>query len=265
MITGSTRGIGKGLAAAFMGLGANVVVGGREADSSAAAAEGLISRFGRARVQAQVCDVRQLDQVEDLWHAAAERFGAVDIWVNNAGQGLPRQPIWENRLEEIRAVVETNIWGTMLGSVVAFRGMMSQGSGAIYNMEGLGTTGRRIDGLAIYGTSKYGLDYFNRAFIEEAKGSPVLVGTLSPGMVVTDLTTTRYRADSPEAAKFRRLMNLLGDRVENVAPWLAQQMLLNEKHGARLKYLTFWRLLRRIARLPFGGRDVYEGTSLRDA
>jgi short-subunit dehydrogenase len=111
---------------------------------------------------------------------------------------------------------------------VALRGMLAQGSGSIFNMEGLGSDGRRISGLALYGTTEYGLDYFNRALIEEARDTPVIVGTLSAGMVVTDMTTVRYAQGSDEGRRFRRVMNLMGDRVENVAAWLAHQMLVNE-------------------------------------
>jgi NAD(P)-dependent dehydrogenase (short-subunit alcohol dehydrogenase family) len=262
VITGSTRGIGKGLAAAFLELGASVVVSGRKESSSEATAEELAPQDARERVHACACDVRVEAQVEALWECAYKHYGGVDIWVNNAGLGLARQAIWKNDLSEVRAVLEANIWGTMLGSAVAARGMLAQGGGAIYNMEGLGTTGRRIDGLAVYGTTKYGLDYFNQALIEETRGSDVLVGTLSPGMVVTDLTISRYRPDSTEAKRFRRVMNLLGDKVENVAPWLAIQMMRNQRHGARLKYLTWWRLSRRLLRRPFWKRDILEGTPL---
>lgn len=257
VITGSTRGIGRGLAEAFLDAGAKVGISGRTPDAVEAAVAEMGERVGPDRVWGMACDVRQRDQVQNLWESAVARFGRLDIWVNNAGVGLPQGPIWEQDLEASRAIIDTNIWGTILGSVVAVRGMLGQGGGSIFNMEGLGSDGRKVDGLAIYGTTKYGLDYFNRSLIEETRDTGVHVGTLSPGMVVTDLTDVRYPEGSAEGRRFRRVMNLIGDRVENVTPWLVNQMLSHPAHGARIRYLTLGRILRRMAAAPFRHRDVF--------
>jgi NAD(P)-dependent dehydrogenase (short-subunit alcohol dehydrogenase family) len=257
VITGSTRGIGRGLAEAFLDEGTKVGICGRTAEGVEAAVAEMGERAGPDRVWGMACDVRQRDQLQNLWESAVARFGRVDIWVNNAGVGLPQGSIWEGDLEACRATIETNLWGTVLGSVVAVRGMLEQGGGSIFNMEGLGSDGRMVDGLAIYGTTKYGLDYFNRALIEETRDTAVHVGTLSPGMVVTDMTDVRYPEGSAEGKRFRRVMNLIGDRVENVTPWLANQMLSHKEHGARIKYLTFGRMLRRMVAAPFRQRDVF--------
>jgi NAD(P)-dependent dehydrogenase (short-subunit alcohol dehydrogenase family) len=68
----------------------------------------------------------------------------------------------------------------MLAAPVAYNRMLQQGHGAIYNMEGLGSDGRRITGLTPYGTSKRAVRYFTDAFAAEVKNGPVIVGTISP-------------------------------------------------------------------------------------
>lgn len=259
VITGSTRGLGRGLAEAFLGSGAKVAISGRSQETAEGVAAELGEEYGEQRVWGTACDVRDRAQVLNLWEKAGSRFGRVDIWVNNAGVGLSPQSIWQNRLDEIRGTLDTNVWGTILGSVVAVRGMMDQGGGWIFNMEGLGSDGRKVSGLAIYGTTKYGLDYFNQALIEETRATPVRVGTLSPGMVATDMTDVRYPEGSEEAKRFRQVMNLIGDRPENVAPWLVERMLTSTTHGARIKYLTWTRMLRRVVAMPFRDRHIFDG------
>ena len=157
VITGSTRGIGFGLAYAFLELGCSVTVCGRKWASVEQAVEMLLDRFAPANIQGVACDVRDASQVQALWDAAQERFGKVDIWVNNAGLSGPQMPPWEIPAEQAAQVIETNLLGAIYGSQVAVRGMLAQGFGAIYNMEGMGSDGRKHNGLALYGTSKYGL------------------------------------------------------------------------------------------------------------
>jgi NAD(P)-dependent dehydrogenase (short-subunit alcohol dehydrogenase family) len=136
-------------------------------------------------------------------------------------------------------VVETNVLGTMYGTKVAILGMLAQGFGALYNVEGLGSDGRIVDGLAVYGSTKSALRYLDRSLEKQLAGMPVIVGALSPGMLVTDMLMAQYKDRPPEEwERAKRVFNLLADRVENVAPWMAEQILKNEKSGALIKWLT---------------------------
>ncbi len=94
-------------------------------------------------------------------------------------------------------LIRTNLLGTIHGSRAAMRGMLAQGGGAIYNLEGWGSDGKRRGGLAVYGTSKCAIRYFTLALADEAAGTPVLVGTLSPGMMVTGFLTGPMGRMSP--------------------------------------------------------------------
>ena len=90
------------------------------------------------------CDVTDYEQVQALWDAAVARFGQVDIWINNAGIANTLTPFWELPPSLMQSVVQTNILGSMYGTSVALRGMLKQGYGALYNMEGFGSRGKRL-------------------------------------------------------------------------------------------------------------------------
>jgi NAD(P)-dependent dehydrogenase (short-subunit alcohol dehydrogenase family) len=183
VITGSTRGIGYGLAQAFLELGCSVTVSGRIQAAVDQAVSKLSQSYQAHRVFGLTCDVRLPDQIQALWDQSLDRFGKIDIWVNNAGYSGPQQVAWEMPAETISEVIETNLLGTIYGSTVAVREMIAQGFGAVYIMEGMGSDGRMHEGLTYYGTSKYALRYFTKGLIKETNGTPLVVGSLRPGMV----------------------------------------------------------------------------------
>lgn len=258
VITGSTRGIGRALAGDFLERGHSVVISGRSAASVDPAVAEFSQSYDPDRLLGQPCDVTDYAQVEALWAAAAARFGRVDIWINNAGLGNTYRPAWQQSPDDMRAVVDTNLLGVMYGTQLAYNRMLEQGSGAIYNMEGFGSSGRKRVGLTVYGSTKYGVAYYTESFLEEARAadSPVLIGTLSPGMVVTDLLTEAFE-DPAELERSKRVFNILADRPETVTPWLVEQMLSNEKQGTSIKWLTQGKIVWRFFTAPFNRRDLF--------
>ena len=258
VITGSTRGIGYGMATAFLEMGCAVVISGRQQAVVDQAVSALADRFGAEKVFGTACDVRKLDQVQGLWDAAAAHFGRIDIWINNAGLAHPLTDFEDFKPETIQAVLDTNIAGMMYGSITALKGLRDQGGGAIYNMLGLGSTGRQVQRMALYGASKSAVAYLNRALAAETRGQPVLVGALLPGMVVTDLLTQQRSSDPQEWERARRIFNILADRVETVAPWLARQVLENTRHGAVISWMNPWMIGWRFLTAPFTHRQVID-------
>ncbi|MBN1835911.1 MAG: SDR family oxidoreductase [Spirochaetales bacterium] len=284
VITGSTRGLGFALAREFLRLGCRVLVSGRSVEAVREVV-GRLQAYG-ARVEGQSCDVTDPAQVGALWDGALRRWGRVDVWINNAGVAQEYLRAWELPTEEVIRIVETNILGVMHGSRVAMRGMRGQGYGAIYNVEGWGSDGKRRPGLAVYGTTKRAVRYFSRCLAEEAageaapgEGAPaeeaserpeeqaagpryerVLVGTLSPGMMVTDFLLEPM-ARMADAERLRRVVDILGDRPESVAAFLAPRILANRRNGVRIAWLTGPKVMVRFARalLRRGsrGRDLF--------
>ncbi len=258
VITGSTRGIGYGLADSFLNENCRVMICGRTSSAVDTAVENLSKKYERERVAGQCCDVRDYEALEELWKVTVDRFGKVDIWINNAGINHSLVKPWRLPANDIESIVGTNLLGVMYGSNVAVEGMLKQGNGAIYNMEGMGSDGRKMEGMSIYGSTKYGLRYFTEALVVETRDSPIIVGMISPGMVMTDLLVNEGFEDSPEEdERTRRMFNILADRVETVAPWLVNRILSNENTGVRISWLTTWKVMARFLAAPFRKRDVF--------
>jgi NAD(P)-dependent dehydrogenase (short-subunit alcohol dehydrogenase family) len=258
VITGSTRGFGYGLAEAFLDRGCSVSISGRSQSSVDQALKSLSVSHQAERIIGQPCDVSDFEQIMELWDASIEHFGQVDIWINNAGIAHPLMDIREMSPSQTAGVIETNLIGAIYGSQVALNGMLAQGSGSIYITSGHGGTGRKQDGLSIYGTSKAGLRYFTDSLIIETKGSPVLVGELRPGMVATDLLTEQFEYRPEEWENAKRIFNILADRVETVAPWMADRILENDRHGVSINWYRRGKLFGRFLAAPFRKRDIID-------
>lgn len=257
IITGSTRGIGYGLADAFLERGCAVGISGRTTEGVERAVETLSAKHGGQRVWGQPCDVTELAQVQALWDAAQAHYGQIDVWINNAGLAHPQCDFCRSSQEQIEALVQTNLMGTMYGAKVALCGMLEQGSGSLYNMEGLGSDGSRVEGLSLYATTKYAIRYLTESLVQETRGTPVLVGALSPGMVTTNLLVGQYEDRPKDLERAKRIFNILADRVETVTPWLAQKVLANERTGVRIQWLTRAKAMARFLAAPFRKRDLF--------
>ena len=123
-------------------------------------------------------------------------------------------------------------------------------------MEGFGSDGRMMKGLSIYGASKRGMTYLTAALVKEFKNSVVKIGFLSPGMVVTDLLIGDIDQTAPDWESRKRIFNILADRVETVAPFLVENMLINSKHGAKIIWLTNLKVMLRFLSAPFVNRNI---------
>lgn len=258
VITGSTSGIGYGLADSFLSLDCAVVISGRSVEKLENAVNTLAEKYDSGRIFSVLCDVTDRTQVQSLWDSAKEHFGDIDIWINNAGIAHLQTNISDFSEEQINGVIDTNIAGATYGSVVALNGMKEQGFGSIYNMEGLGSDGRIIKGMALYGTSKAALSYLTKAMAKETKGTPIIVGGIRPGMVATKLVTGQYQGHPEEWQRVKRIFNIVSDRVETVTPWIARKILANNKNGVKINWLTRRKLLIRFLLAPFVKRNVFD-------
>ena len=257
VITGSTRGIGLAMAEAFLAQGCAVVISGRTQAAVDAVVGQLAQKYGWEHLLGTACQVTALEQVEALWAAVVERFGRVDVWVNNAGAAHAQQNLWELPPDEVRTVIETNILGTLYGVRVAMQGMMAQGSGKIFNLEGYGSSRRMMAGLNVYGTTKAGITFLSKALALEAKDTPLIIGTLQPGMVMTDLIFDQFK-DAPEALeKAKPIFNIIADRPENVGPYLVEKMLAADRSGVNIQYLSSWKMAWRFLTARFNKRDLF--------
>ena len=157
VITGSTRGIGYGLATEFLKAGHQVVINGRDAEKVAQTVAKL--KAISPQVAGAPGSVNEPETHEKLINKAVNIFGKIDIWINNAGIPQPHQKFMDIEPEDIRAITDINIYGLMLGTRAAGQFMTKQGFGKIFNMEGFGSNGRIMDKLGLYGTTKRAVNY----------------------------------------------------------------------------------------------------------
>lgn len=259
VITGSTRGIGLGLAREFFRNGHNVVLSGRSQSECERIATSISGQSSDYRAIGVACDVRDIEQVRRLWESASSQLDHIDIWINNAGQAHGTHRFWEQPTDRVESVIATNLAGLMLASHVAINGMLEQGFGAIYNLSGFGRNGMRRDGMAIYGTSKRGVDYFTKSVAKELRDTGILMCQMNPGMIVTDMLREGYDTTVQDPELVRRTYNMLGDMPEDAAEFLVRRILANDTNGILInrqpRYRVFLRLIRGLLRRP--SRDVF--------
>lgn len=255
VITGGSRGIGKALALEFLKKGCRISIAGRNQDTIDKAVSELIKQSGVETCYGFVCDVTSLGDLEMLWDTASA-IQPVNIWINNAGINHVNHQFHELDSEVISSVLGTNIKGTMLGSKVAVTGMLKQGFGSVYNMEGFGSDGRKMDGMSIYGTSKNAVRYFTKSLVKEYRNSPVIIGAISPGMVVTDMLLEPLRIAPEKNLESIKIFHTLADTAEHVSPWLVTRILRNKNHGTHIAWLTPRKIMWRFFSGMFKKRKV---------
>ena len=258
VITGSTRGIGLGMATELLKRGARVVINGRQGKQVEAVVNELRSRYPRAAVAGFAADTTKYAEVKGLWDHAVTQFGKVDVWINNAGVMNDHALAWELSPGDLEQTVAVNLTGSMYGAKVAIEGMLKTGGGHVYNFEGFGSNGRQFQPyMGPYGATKAAIRYLTKALSRETRGTNVRVGAISPGIVVTDLLRQPYEGRPQEWAKAKKIFNILGDHVETVTPYLAEEVLKGRKSGEVIAWLTPGKALRRFLGALLARRDLF--------
>jgi NAD(P)-dependent dehydrogenase (short-subunit alcohol dehydrogenase family) len=256
VITGSTKGIGLGMAREFMQRGHKVMISSRGQTAVDETVAKLSLEFSAELIAGQPCDVGNYFQVQALWDAAVAAFGTIDYWVNNAGRDGIQENFAEMPHEDYVATINTNLIGVMHCNRVAMAKMLEQGHGRIWNMEGFGSNGQTMKKYAPYGASKYALRYFTKVMVKECEGTSVDMCYLSPGMVLTDMLASREAQAEPDWDRKKGVYNILADTVETVTPWLVENMLASKGNGAAVRWLTMPKVIGRFLLSRFKKRDV---------
>jgi len=205
------------------------------------------------------CNAQKKSNLQKHWDVSAQKWGQIDIWINNAGQNAPHALSFDTDECYVENIVATNITGMIYGSQVVAKGMRGQKHGAIYSMEGLGSNNMIQAKTILYGTTKHALTYFVKGLARELNGTGVIAGRLSPGMMLTDFIT---KTPDGEAAaieydeNFRKLFNILADRPETVATFFVPRMLANTQNDAQIMWLTNAKAAVRFMISPFNKRKL---------
>lgn len=190
VVTGGSKGIGRAIAEALVRAGVNVSISARHEDEVANAVAEL-NKNGRA--VGFVCDVRDHAQVKTYLANTVEQLGGVDILVNNAGIGL-FAPVESMSPDEFRAVIETNLCGVFYCCHEAIPLMKQRGGGYIINISSLAGANAHPK-MAAYNASKFGLNGFSEALMQEVRHDNIKVSYIMPGSV-----NTEFGGDSPSDA-----------------------------------------------------------------
>lgn len=177
VITGGTKGLGKAMALSLLENGSKVVVCSREENRPEDLEENILW------IKA---DVTKENELKNLVEKVVEKFGTLDIWINNAGIWLPHLPIEEINWERAHDLIEVNLFGTVYGSKVALTQMRKQNSGLIINILSTSALDGKINETA-YCSSKFAANGFTKSLMKEVDGKNIKVIAVYPGGMRTNL------------------------------------------------------------------------------
>jgi NADP-dependent 3-hydroxy acid dehydrogenase YdfG len=189
MITGAASGIGAAAATEAIGRGHRVAV----CDVNLAAAEALCSELGPDALAVNL-DVRSAEDWKVAWDAVRDRFGEIDVLVNNAGiihTGFAR----DLSLDQHRDMVEVNYFGVLNGVMTALPAMRERGHGQIINVCSM-TSFLPLTGYATYGATKHAIRAFHHALVMEERDSPIRFSIIHPPSVQTPMLEQEMADDS---------------------------------------------------------------------
>ncbi len=192
IVTGASRGIGRGIAMALAEAGATVICAARDLAKLEAVAAEIVAAGGKA--QAAVVDVASRESIESLISATVAGHGRIDVLVNNAGITRDnlllrmKQAEWDD-------VIATNLTSVFTSTQAVMKPMLKQRGGSIINIGSVvGLTGNA--GQANYAAAKAGLVGFSKSVAREVASRGIRVNVITPGFIETDMTNAM-----PEAAK----------------------------------------------------------------
>ncbi len=185
IVTGSSRGIGKAAALALAQQGANVVVNYARASSAADEVVKAIEEMGGEAIALQA-NVSKADQVDAMVKATMDKFGRIDVLVNNAG--ITRDTLLlRMKPEDWQAVIDLNLTGVFLCTRAVSKIMLKQRSGRIINISSVaGLMGN--PGQANYSAAKAGVIGFTKTIAKELAPRGITANAVAPGFIATDMT-----------------------------------------------------------------------------
>ncbi|MDG5486870.1 SDR family NAD(P)-dependent oxidoreductase [Mycolicibacterium gadium] len=210
LVTGGSRGLGREMAFAAARCGADVIIASRKFDACAATAEEITAATGRAALAYQV-HVGRWDELDGLVHAAYDRFGKVDVLINNAGMSPLYESLSSVTEKLFDAVVNLNLKGPFRLSALIGERMVAAGGGSIINVSSTGSLRPGPHELP-YAAAKAGLNALTEG-LALAYGPTVRVNTLMPGPFLTDVSKA-WDIEATTAGAQRFALKRLGQPAE---------------------------------------------------
>jgi len=183
IVTGGSKGIGRSIAEGLVNEGVSVCISARsrhEIDEAVLAMRSL----DKGKATGVVADVCNYSQVKAMFELVESQFGGIDILINNAGIGI-FQTVEEMSVEDFRSIMETNLFGVFYCCHEAIPRMKTRGGGYIINISSLAGTNAHPR-MAAYNASKFGLNGFSEALMQEVRHDNIKVSYIMPGSVNTE-------------------------------------------------------------------------------
>ena len=200
LITGASSGIGEATARALAPLGVRLALGARRLDRLEKLSADLERAHGTESL-VRTLDVRHLHESEDFVQAAVERFGAIDILLNNAGLARGRQYVAEGIESEWDEMIDTNVKGLLHMSRLVLPHMIRRNSGHVVNLGSVAGLGV-YEGGSVYCATKWSVKAITQAMRLEVNGKDIRVTEVCPGLVETEFSVVRFHGEEqPGEAK----------------------------------------------------------------
>lgn len=234
VITGSSRGFGKAMAEEFQRAGACVVISSRNLDSVRATVNSLPRPADALGLS---CDVRELDQVSAMAKAAIEKFGKIDIWINNAGFSPGWGKMADIANDRWRESFDTNFTGTYNGCRVALEIMLPTRRGQVINILGAGAD-KPAPNQSAYGTAKAGVAMMTQTLAKEYAGTGITFTAVMPGMIWTEMLTRAEGVEGEMRSRMEWAMRVFGNPPEVPARFVREIAGREGANGKTFKLLT---------------------------
>jgi NAD(P)-dependent dehydrogenase (short-subunit alcohol dehydrogenase family) len=220
VITGASRGIGKAIAMAFAGQGANVVLASRRQESLDAVAAEMAAKYPDVGVLAKAAHAGEPEQAAACIDAAVQRFGGIDVLVNNAGTNPHYGPLVDIEPAAAAKTVQVNQFAVVLWTQLAWKAGMQQHGGVVINMASIGGL-LTEPGLGYYNATKAAVIHLTRQFATELAPN-VRVNAIAPGVVRTHLARGLWENHEQQLAE-RLPLGRIGepDDIADAALFLA--------------------------------------------
>ncbi|BBP04989.1 oxidoreductase [Sulfuriferula plumbiphila] len=197
VITGASSGLGEATARHLSGQGAVVVLGARRIDRISALAQALAGSEGKA-IAVQT-DVTQCGQVKQLVEAAVEKYGRIDVMINNAGL-MPHSPLERLKIADWDRMIDVNIKGVLYGIAAALPYMQQQKAGHIINVASV--AGHKVrPGSAVYAATKHAVLALSEGLRQEVKPYNIRTTVISPGAIATELPNSITETDIADSVR----------------------------------------------------------------
>lgn len=216
VITGASRGLGAGLAERFLARGVKVAACARQRPQLSGDASQLLSLSA---------DVTDADAMDGLCAAAVERFGRVDLWINNAGLLAPIGPLRDNDPAEFALHVQVNVTGVFTGSRAFIRHLHQRGGDGVLLNISSGAARNAYAGWSAYCAGKAAVDRMSEAIALEEAGHGLRVHAVAPGIIDTDMQTMIRDCTPEQFPRVQKFLDLKANGAFSSPAFVADQML----------------------------------------